>query len=148
MILEALSKGFDVHFCVSPLGCHLMVGEVFLRHHEVQGAEGLPKVSGPVLFHQQVLRKSSPSHLLKQTAPARQREPGAGVRMCSSHRWRRRSVPVAHLKNHGGLGQSAVGTEQNRSLVCAGFIQKQNQVLEFYNKVLKKKNLGCCLQPL
>lgn len=95
--LEALSKGFNVHFCVSPLGCHLMAGEVFLRHHEVWGAQGLQKVSGLMLLHPQVLRKSSPSHLFKQTAPAQQQEPGAGVGMCSSPRWRRRSVPIACL---------------------------------------------------
>lgn len=53
--LEAFSKSFDVHFCVS---LHNSLsrqsdgrGEVFQRHREVSGAEDLLKVNRLVLLH-------------------------------------------------------------------------------------------------
>lgn len=132
--------------CISapaPFGCCLMAGEVFLRHHEVWGAQSLPEVSGLVLLHPQVLRKSSPSHLFKQTAPTRQWELGAGVGMCSSPKWRRRSVPIARLKNHvGGRGAQAEFCRyraKQKSGLCWIYPETKTKCLNFTTKSLKKK---------
>lgn len=53
--LEAFSKSFDVHFCVSLHNSLIRQsdgqGEVFQRHHKVSGAQDLPKINRLVLLH-------------------------------------------------------------------------------------------------
>lgn len=77
---------------------------------------------------------------------------GPGTR-ASTGRWKRfqRLSLKVQLKNHGDTNiLSVLGKTKVWSVLDLS--RNKNQVLEFYNKVLRKKNkkenLGCCLQPL
>lgn len=117
---------------------------------------GLLKVKGLVLLRPSVLRKSFPSYL-KQAEPEAcphgqgSRGHGSGTRASAGRRKRfQRLSLMVQLKNRGDTNRVLSVLSKTKVWSVLDLSRNKNQVLEFYNKVLKKKkkNLGCCLQPL
>ena len=132
---KAFSESFDEHLC---LRLHNSLrdqpdvpGETFRRHQEGFRSMGVYRKARGSSVRPSVLRKSCPSYLEEAEAGAcphgqRSRGHGSGTRASTGRRKpSQRLSLMVQSKNCGGHQQSPVGTEQNESLVCAGFIQKQ-----------------------
>lgn len=128
--LKAFSESSDENLCLS-LYDSLHDQPDVLGHSKgtrrVQELGDLLKVQGLLLLCPQVLRKSFPSYL-KQTEPGQTRALIYLIRHACLD-WAEKTfstfVPKGPVEKLRGHKQSSVGIGQNKSLVCAGFIQKQ-----------------------
>lgn len=125
-ILKALMS-ISASACTTPSVTSLMYWDRFSKGtRRVQEHRGLLKVKGLVLLCPQVLRKSFPSYL-KQAEPGQTRARMDWTRHARLD-WAVKTfsafVPKGAVEKPRGH-KYPVGIGQNKSLVCAGFIQKQ-----------------------
>lgn len=135
MNLKAFSKSFDEHLCLS-LHNSLrdrpdVPGEIFQRHQEGSGARGSMKSQGagaPPSVGTWKILSFLPQAVRARRLPAWPGKPRARIGYALLDREEKTfsmSVPNGPVEKPRGHKQNPVGTEQNKSLVRAGFIQKQ-----------------------
>lgn len=161
LIQDNISKWIQKHFpkalmsisasaCTTPSMTSLMYRDRFSKGtRRVQEHGGLLKVKGLVLLCPQVLRKSFPSYL-KQAEPGQMRAWIDWIRHACLD-WAEKTfstfVPKGPVEKPRGHKQSPVGIGQNKSLVCAGLIQKQKPSAWILQQSLKKKKRKSGLLP-
>lgn len=136
--------------CTTPSMTSLMYWDRFSKGtRRVQQHGDLLKVKRLVLLCPQVLRKSFPSYL-KQAEPGQTRAPIDLIRHVrldwAEKRFQRLSLKV-QLKNRRDTNRVLSVLGKTKVWSVLDLSRNKNQVLEFYNKVLRKKKRKSGLLP-
>lgn len=128
--------------CTTPSMTSLMYQDRFSKGtRRVQEHNGLLKVKGLVLLCPQVLRKSL-SFLSSRQSQVRRGHGSTGSGTCTStgrrKRFQRLSLKV-QLKNRGDTNRVLSVLGKTKVWSVLDLSRNKNQVLEFYNKVLRRK---------